>query len=299
MQEITFKNANEKSITLKDTFPYLLQNLEGLGSPEISVLTQKGFQQNGTSYFGNLLNPRLISFRIVISADERSELIAMREKVFQVFNPGIGKGELIYINGEGRYQINCSVYVGPKEIISPGLRNASMQSFEIALFCPRPAWEIEKDSVEMVGFSGGVEFLAPEVSLEGRNPFAFGYENSLMLGTQSDYVLIDYKGTLAAPLLIVFEGPANLPKITKINTGEYVKVNLELFEGDKLYINTQPDAIDVYKEDSEGTKTPAFNYIDTDSSYFLLTPGENEISFSAGSGEPTVHIKYFEQYVGV
>lgn len=285
MQKITFTNAENQSVTLKDTFPYLLQNLSGMGAPNITSLIQRGFQQEGVSYYGNLLEPRIISFRIVISSKQKDTLLSMREEIFKVFNPGLGDGVLEYDNGYENYRINCSVYGGPTEIIGQGARGPTMQSFDITLLCPRPAWESKiRSEVKLVGFVGGLTF-----------PITF----PISLAGQGDRIDIEYTGTLAAPLLIEFRGPADVPKIIKSQTQEFVEVNLEIMEGEKLFIDTTPGAINVYKDDGEGSVEPAFNYINPSSEYFRLTSGLNTLAFSAGSGNPEVYLYWREQYVGV
>ena len=121
----------------------------------------------------------------------------------------------------------------------------------------------------------------------------------ISLAQQGDQIDIDYTGTLPAPLLIEFRGPAEVPKITKMQTQEFVEVNIEILEGEKLFIDTTPGEIDVYKDDGEGNITPAFNYINPSSQYFQLTSGTNTLAFSAGSGSPEVYLSWREQFVGV
>ena len=71
MQKITFTNAKGNSITLSDTFPYLVQSIEGLGAPDSELMMQKGYQQDGVSYYGSLLDHRIISFQAVISNERQ------------------------------------------------------------------------------------------------------------------------------------------------------------------------------------------------------------------------------------
>ena len=285
MQKITFTNANNDSITLKDTFPYLLQNLAGIGAPNTTALILRGFQQQGVSYYGNLLEPRIISLRAVISSKQRDTLLDMRGEIYKAFNPALGEGVLTYGNGHANYQINSSVYKGPTELLGQGARGPTMQSFDIDLLCPRPAWEgVEQQGHKLVGFIGGLIF-----------PMTF----PITFAQQGDQIDIEYNGTLSAPLLIEFRGPAEVPKIIKKQTQEFVEVNLEILNGEKLFINTTPGSIDVYKDDGEGNITPAFNYINPSSEYFQLTTGMNTLAFSAGSGSPEVYLYWREQFVGV
>ena len=284
MQKITFTNANNDSITLKDTFPYLLQNLSGIGAPNITALIQRGFQQEGVSYYGNLLEPRIISFRAVISSKQRNTLLGMRSEIFKVFNPALEAGVLTYDNGYESYQINCAVYEGPAEILGQGARGPAMQSFDIDLLCPRPAWEGEQMGGPLVGFVGGLTFPITF-------PITFAQQ-----GEQED---IEYYGTLDAPLKIEVRGPVEAPKIIKVETDEFIEVDMEILTGEKLFIDTTPGAVDVYRQDNEGNVIPAFNYINPASSYFQLTKGVNTLTYTAGSGSPEVYLYWREQFVGV
>ncbi len=297
MQRITFKNKNGDIIILKDTFPYLLQNLQGIGAADVTPLVQRGFQQDGMTHFGNLLDIRSINFTAIISDDTRQGLLEKRSEIYRVFNPKLGQGTLEYYNGNSEdivYSIKCSVIEGPTEVVNQSVRTANMQAFSIGLLCPDPAWEIVPDyPLEMIGFEGG--FMLGE---EFGN-FELGTENGLIFGMQGDYAEIDYNGTLDSSVIVEFQGPASYPTITKIETDEYIKVMIDLLEGEKLYIDTRQDAINVYKIDEDGKKINAFNYIDPYSSYFVLTPGINSLTFSVAAGEPTVKIHYADRFVGV
>jgi len=303
MQKITYTNINNESVTLSRTFPYLLQNLDGLGAPPATPMQQKGFQQDGVNHFGNLLEPRTINFRAVVQDTIKSGLIAKREEIMRVFNPGLPAGILTYENEGKKYRIIASAYDGPHEITARNARTAIVQSFDIGLFCPLPAWEsYVETSLKMVGFIGGLMFATGVAYYAYWNEWSSssgGTRFPMSFATTGDQVEIHYDGTLDAPLLIEFRGPATLPKITKLETGEFIGVNLELLEGEKLYIDTKPSAVNVYKDDGEGNITPAFNYINPLTAYFLLTTGMNTISFSATLGNPEVYLYYREQFVGV
>ncbi len=285
MQKIEYKNALGESVALSQTFPYLLQNLDGISAPPATMLTGRGFQQDGISYYGSLLEPRTINLRAVIYDKNRQGLLDKRAEIMRVFNPRLREGILFYENDVNKYRIDAVVFDGPHEIIDTSSRTAAMQCFDIGFYCPKPAWEsVVEDSRKLEGFVGGMTF-----------PYTLPFS----LATQGDQIMISYPGTLDAPLLIEFRGPATKPKIMKNETGEYIEIDVELLADERLFINTTPAEIDVYVEDESGSRQSAFNYIDPLSSYFMLTQGLNTISFSASSGEPEVYIKHRTQYVSI
>lgn len=285
MQRLTFTNASGESVTLGRTFPYLLQNIEGVGAVASTLLSQRGFQQDGVTYLGSLLEPRMVHFRVIIQDGSREGLLAKRAEILRVFNARLGQGVLRYEDDVTTYRIEAAVCDGPNPITGVKGESATMQSFDIGLYCAKPAWESEEAyEVSISSLDGGME-------LPLRLPFS--------LAEMGKTKQIDYQGTLDAPLLVVFDGPAVMPKLTKRETGEYMEVNVALQEGEKLYLDTTPSAINVYTVDANGAKQSAFNYINPQTSYFMLTQGMNTISFSASDGEPKVHLYWRTQYVGV
>ena len=284
MQKITFTNANGESVTLSQTFPYLWQDLDGITAPRPLCLTRRGFNQDGQSYFGSLLEPRYITFRAIINDSTKQELLEKRAEILRVFNPRLGLGELLYENGVNTYYIKASVFDGPNDVLKANSSNSNMQSFDIGLFCPQPGWESTiEHSEKLIGFIGGLTlpFTLPQT-----------------LAEQGSKVEINYSGTLDAPILVEFHGPGTMLKIIKEETGEYIEVDVELTADEKLYIDTTPGAYDVYTEDVSGNKTSAFNKVKPYISYFQLTKGINTLSFSAASGEPEVYVKWRNQFIG-
>ena len=100
-------------------------------------------------------------------------------------------------------------------------------------------------------------------------------------------------------MAIEFNGPTELPKITKIDTGEFIEVSVALLEGEKLIINTDKSSIEVKIVNAQGEEIPAYNYINPLSSYFMLSEGLNNLMFNVAYGNPVVKVYYMERYVGV
>ena len=88
------------------------------------------------------------------------------------------------------------------------------------------------------------------------------------------------------------------PILTKTKTGEFVRVNITLTEGQKLLVSTDQDEMLVTLVDADGKQTDAFSYLDVDSTSFYLDVGENPMEFAPlDNAVATVH--YFENFAGV
>ena len=102
-------------------------------------------------------------------------------------------------------------------------------------------------------------------------------------------------GDVETPVKIEFQGPATNPKIENRTTGEYIQVQRNLSLGDTLLLTTDFGAKRV-----EINGVNAFHYIDLNSVFWQLRPGDNIVEYS--SDEPTepaaVVISYRNRYVG-
>lgn len=102
------------------------------------------------------------------------------------------------------------------------------------------------------------------------------------------------------PVLVEFHGPAVNPVVTNVTTGERIKVNCTLAEGEILEINTDFGVKSVYRV--TGSNRESLNQvIDISSRFFWLRPGTNYLSYDSDNKE-TVHkvaITWHERYLGI
>lgn len=293
MQKITFENARGEILHASRGYPVdfegitvaaILENLTGVGAAASNGLTQRGFHQDGENFYGSLLEPRLISFDLWIRGSTRAELIDKRQKLMSVVNPKLGIGMLTYSNDSGTWQIGASVYDMPDNG-GKGVRNPLVQKFSLGLYCPDPGWKNTFEyNARLIGFEQGFTL-----------PFMFPF----LLGNQGDTREFNYTGTLDAPIRIEFRGPAIMPKIVKSETSEKIEVEVELAVGESLFVDTNPNDIDVYTMSATGEKQSAFNYVKADSEYFQMTSGLNTLSFFAASGDPEAYVYWTDRFVGV
>ena len=91
------------------------------------------------------------------------------------------------------------------------------------------------------------------------------------------------------------------PKLLNVDTRENVSFSqLTLNSGDELTVNTMINAREVLLTTSEGTKN-AFEYMDYDSTFFLLARGANTLRYSAQEKESSLEVtlSFEESLAGV
>ena len=91
------------------------------------------------------------------------------------------------------------------------------------------------------------------------------------------------------------------PKLLNVDTRENISFSqLTLNSGDELSVNTMINAREVLLTTSEGTRN-AFEYMDYDSTFFLLARGVNTLRYSAQEKESNLEVtlSFEESLAGV
>lgn len=289
-EKLIYENSKNQSIQFGNEKPFILVNVAGTGNAEVDVQMQKAPYQDGMTHIDSLMEPREISITALVAAENQEELFQKRAELQSIFNPKMAPGKLIYDYGDNRKEIEATVSSTPAFL--PGEeRTAVSQLVQIELTCPLPFWLSELMREEpMAAFTGLFEF-----------PLEIPDEEGIEMGAQTEQRTVENNGDVSAPVRISFTGPALNPRIQNNTTGEFMQVNQELLSGEILHINTAFGKKRVEIEDAEGERTNAFNWIDLESTFWQLQPGENELEYSADEGQDdaTVTIRWQERYVGV
>lgn len=116
----------------------------------------------------------------------------------------------------------------------------------------------------------------------------------------SFYKYVENKGDTDMPVQIIYTGPAVNPCVTNETTGEFIKVNMELDEHEKLVINTADGKQTVNLVTPHETRD-VYNNIDLNSTFFNLIVGKNLLKYSSDSeiSKDTVSVQYVNRYTGV
>ena len=285
MEKLTFTNSRGESIELTNSAPFLLEKVEGLGSPQARLITSKAVGQDGESYHDALMEGRDIRVEVAILARSNVELFERRRILNRIFNPKLNEGILEYENDYGKWNIKATSVQAPVE----GEKFSASQKMMINLRAPNPFWrEIYTKSEEIAVWMGGIKF-----PLE--LPTIFAYKSE----TRKNII---NKGDIKAPVEIEIIGPATNPKISNRNTEEFIKVNKTLDVTDGLYITTNFGKKRAFIKDNEGNETNVLNWIDLSSSMsFGLDVGDNVVELSTDDEfmKARIFIKYRNLYIGI
>jgi Phage tail protein len=287
MQRIIYTNARGQSVELKSSAPFLLQSIDGLGDVDADIQTQKAPFQDGSTYIDSVLQERAISLEIAILTAGKPALLQQRQFLASVFNPKLGPGKLRYENDETIREIEAVPDGVPAFPSGQGNRGPKFQKALVNLLCPEPFWLDEFSTSEKMSYIlGGLSF-------------------PLRLGTsfaQRGYKKVLYnKGDVPTPVTIEFYGPATNPVVWNRTIGEFIRVSRTLAETDKLVITTDFGKKSVTIENANGSKTNVFNWIDLESTFWQLVPGDNIIEYGSDSDatKSRVIVSYKNRYLSV
>jgi hypothetical protein len=279
VDKIIITNQNEESITLGNESPYFLQILEGASEVPVTIESQKAPKQDGSTYFNNTLENRAITIEgMIVTKNNPSSINEARRKMQRVLNPKLGEVTITY---QGK-EIKGIVETTPVFPGGDGNKGIYYQKYLINLLCHQPFWlEPFYESREMSYIMGGLSF---KLSL----PTTFSNRGFKRMATND--------GDVSTPVEIEFKGPAINPTVTNETTGEFVRVNRELGEEDVLTVSTAfgEKYVRINGEN-------AFHYIDLDSTFWQLMPGENILSYASNndSVNTRVSVKWKNRYIGL
>ncbi|MEC5422398.1 phage tail family protein [Virgibacillus sp. C22-A2] len=285
MRRLTFENARGESIVFYLS-PLVIESLSGIGEVGADLQSQRSPNQDGDTYIDTRLQPRFIDLEGSITVTDFERIREYRRTISRVCNPKLGMGIItLELDGDIK-QIGATLDSG---VTFFERRRNPFQPFLITWKCPNPYWQ----SIDQI-----TEPLAAFVP-----KFTFPFSFPVKFGERGSEVTLYNDGDVPCPIEIEFNGPATQPIITNRTTGEFIRVDRELFEGDKLIINTAygRDRM-VVIDRGNGVIKNAWHYIDIwDSTLFFLDVGVNTIDYNAlaSGGQAVVNISYRKQYVGI
>ena len=130
--QLTYINADGRSITLKQSRPYFLTKIDGTGNIRQTVNTFKAPDQDGAFYISSTLDMRNIILEGRVLANTPDEAYALRQLFLQIFSPKLN-GTLIYRNR----QIACVVEEAGFTVST----RQRIPNFFVSLLCPSPFFE--------------------------------------------------------------------------------------------------------------------------------------------------------------
>lgn len=260
------------NLSMDKTNDYILgEGTTDLGTVVVERKTYKFVNQIGEYLENSQVGSRSISVVGWIIANSDKQMTERKSFLNKFFNP-TKEIYLYYKNYQLNFYPDSSVQYG----ISVQENNEVICNFKFTGYCPDPLFkdkaESQKSTYEVIS-----KFTFPFVI----KPVVFGEIQ------KTDFLHIENSGHMETGMQIIFEAQRSVlnPKITNVETLEFIKINKELQSGEKIIINTedgQKRILGYLPDNDEAIKY--YVYKDFDSTWLKLNIGENNFLISADSG---------------
>lgn len=314
MINLIYTNNMGDSLCFGSTATFLITEIDGLGSPENEIYTQKTVNQDGVTVTDSTLKQRNIVLEGKIIDSNRTNRQSYRQRLLKLFNPKLD-GKLTIEWNDLKREIECKPEKAP---YFASKDNQNFQDFYLSLLCPDPYFkDIRQDSIDLVTWIENLEFTEEGFGTEqgpnywlGTEEGSFGFEEFMSefgLGQAKTFgyrelkqiIEIDNTGDADTPIKVIFKADGDVvnPFIQNILTYDKVQIKGTLHAGDELIITTGYGDKNVYLN---GAKAQQY-YDFLNSEWLQLQPGINLIKYDAQEGINNLEcrILYTSKYLGV
>lgn len=301
----------------------LLKRYSGLAECPVSFSTDKSPYQHGETLLDTLMEPRDVSFDILILALETDENAEPGEPPVNVpVNTTSVFGDAIFgdmVFGDDENWINSGGNGSGEEYTTYSSNLDMLQQRIYALaraLSPLEGdgilyYEREDGTIYRLYCSNNNSTLDPAdrsdihqkatINLIAHDPFwysgtphveSFGasiteffpFNIPWYIGMSSNKKTLTNAGNIEAPVDISIWGPMTDPVIANITTGKTLSIDLELVAGDRFDITTGKNRITAtYTPASTGIPVNGQGYISIGSKFWMLQKGGNSIEFSCAT----------------
>lgn len=285
--EIAFRAQDRGNIFVAPDKPaqheaggYKLILFEGFGEVAAEHQMTKAPYQDGESHIGTTLKPRYPYLKFIMTANSWESLSALRKHANRVFDPKLsGTFEISY--GDKRYALKALPEALP--YFADEDAAGKTQKASINFKAPDPYWQsVTESETEIVTWIGGLTFPL-------QFPTAFSTAGEKRINVIN-------AGDVETPIRVEISAPATNPTLTHVGTGEFIRVKRELTGNDVLVVTT-----DFGNKRVEIDGVSKFNYIDQETTFFSLLPGDNILEYTSDDEQEKarVRISYKNRYLGV
>lgn len=259
------------------------KDVKGLTDIHAQIFSIHSQGQDGDTLIGTRIRSRDIEIVGNIKARGKTEIHRHRRNLKRVLNPNY-TGTLIYEIGDIRRFIDCTVESMPDD------REPIFEEFTIQLFCADPYYRDEFETQnDIASWLGAFKFPEPAgLELDDEKGWEVEYREPSRIKN------VVNEGDSRVGMLAIFrsvppgDGVTN-PSILNIETGEFIRIETTLIAGDTLTVNTRFGEKSVTLNRG-GIESDAFVYLDIDSKYLQLEPGDNLLRYDAATNIDSMHV---------
>jgi len=261
-----------KGFTLNDTPRiYHLTGIDGFDSPALREARENRSAMDGQIDYANLLGERLLTLKGKILAGSVNERDKRRQPFINAFKTdGVYNWLKWQVSGEVAKQIYCKVIdlkIDDRYDVDPFIRD-----FIINLIAVDPRIYSQEELTKTVYIP----------SIEGGRAYPKTYPKTYGVVQTGGKTTCTNDGNYSILPVVKMYGPLSNPKIRNNDDEQKeILVNIVVADGDYLEIDFEEKTIMLNGIASR------YNYLDSDSDWWKLKPGNNEIEFRDGGGDVT------------
>lgn len=289
MEQVTYISDNGLFITFGDMPPYLLESIDamGVGSIEDEGMTAGG----GYATYLSDYSRRTVPMEVSVWGGERNgwydlaNLQTLRQRMAAVLDLRY-QGTLVYENDTGAYQLRGRFLEIPagSGLLGSGERfSLSFQSTE------SPKWRERDERVSQMG------------AVRGGISFPLVIDPKFSFGTYTTEFTIINDTYDALPVRVVVMGTAESVTVANETSGQFMKFNRPISDGQQLEIDTGRGTAVVRSAMTGAFVENASHYLTLDSDYWYLQRGRNVIHLDGGgqTSRPLGYLFWSKQFGGV
>lgn len=219
-------SCNNNSLTIGKDTPVRLIDYEGLEAPTSQITTAQMAQGWGSVVTGKSIASRNITLTGEIA--DTANTPALRQELIRLFDPQLAGTLTVDYCG---IQRTIDYYVESFRFSASNLYD-NLQ-FSLSLLCPQPyLLGIDNFGQDMAGITKMLAF--PFVSRKDKG-FITGYRT---LRQEANIINDGDVDTGLEIHFIASRGPVTSPSITRVDTGEFLRIETQLAKGDTLIVDT-------------------------------------------------------------
>lgn len=289
LEVLTYTNSLGESLVFSHSSVYCTQAVEGISDVRNTIYSINSMGQDGDTFVANRLESRDIDISGFIRERDTEKLRTYRRMLARILNPQLS-ATLTYTFGSFTRVISCRAINAPVVTKPAGSIYAA---FSVQLVCLNPFWrEVAEKRDDIAAWLGALEF-----------PVEIPQERMQLGFRQPSLIVNVYNGgDVRTGVRIVFQALGDVvnPIIASVDSLEFIRLNTMLQEGDVLTLSTcyGDKWAELYRD---GIITDALRYVDVDSTFLQLEPGDNLIRYDAEQGLSNLEVSIFHNnlYLGV
>ncbi len=272
MYRVKLENQYGEVIELTRNKNYTVTNITGLNPSSAVVNSSALATMDGAVYNNSRKNSR----NIVMTVLPERDIEANRLNLYRYAQPKYPVR--VYFENERR-NVYIDGYVETHECDLFSNRQAA----QISIICPQPFF---RETTENRTIASSVEPLFEfEFSTEHDVPKEF---SRIMKDKE---IIVENKGDTETGVFIEMHatGDVSDPVIYNRSTGEFFALNISMYNGDSVFINTNPGEKSVKGQNRSGKMDNLMNYMDLESRWLVLRQGQNVFTYEASGGYEYLH----------